>query len=219
MVYTNMIRTRRKTLYINDKCHNKCYCMATFTISTCKCFININSSTPNKYLIKSVPDIPIKLQEHININFDKYTHLYWNSSTIVINNIPINIIYIQYTGQLNIVDYLPSNLKYLSLVGEFNHPIDNLPSTIKFLIFGSKFNHPINNLPFGLEKIWFGSEFTQCVDYLPETLIYIELSSYYPNDISNLPIGIQQIKLDRKYELKNNRIETIKLLENKIIWK
>lgn len=79
MKHTNIIHTRRKTLYINDKCHKHNYCMARFTIPICKCF-NVNYSTPNKYLIKSNPDIPIKLQEHININFDKFTHLYWNSA-------------------------------------------------------------------------------------------------------------------------------------------
>lgn len=79
MKHTNIIHTRRKTLYINDKCHKEYYCIARFTNPICKCF-NVNSSTPNKYLIKSNPDITIKLQEHININFDKFTHLYWNSA-------------------------------------------------------------------------------------------------------------------------------------------
>lgn len=219
MEHTNIIYTKRKILFINNnECHRKYYCVRKFTIPICKCF-NVNSSTPNKHLIISSPNIPIKLQEHININFNKYTHLYWNSSTMIIVDIPLNIIYIQYKGQLNIINYLPSNLQHLSLGGEFNHPVNNLPSTLKFLRFGKYFNQPVNNLPFGLEKIWFGHYFIQQLDYLPETLIYIELSSHYSNDIMNLPIGIQQILLDKSYEFEYNKFDTIKLLENKIVWK
>lgn len=224
MYHKNSIYSRRKALFIKEECkeyYGRYYCgckICTIPIDEC-IVVEHNSSKRNKYLIKSNPDIPIKLQKHTNIKFWKYTYLYWSSSSIIIDDIPKNIICIQYKGILNIVNYLPLNLQNLSLGGYFNHPVDNLPPMLKVLKFGYKFNHPVNNLPCGLEEIWFGHQFNQQLDYLPESIIYIELCANYSNNMTNLPIGIQKIKLDISYQLKENTFETIKLLENKIIWK
>lgn len=217
MVQFNIIRTKRKTLFINDECYGTYYCTNKLTISKCNCF-HENKSFPNKCIIKtnSLDDI-VKLNDYLNCDLNKYMYLYWKSSTISISDIPSSIIYIQYNGNTNIIWMLPSELIHLIFGGNFNHPVDNLPSTLKILHLGSVFNHPVDNLPVGLEHIIFGDSFNHSVDSLPETLIYIQLPKFYTKDILNLPKSVQQIKLNREYK-KTNYVESMKLLENKISW-
>lgn len=67
MYHTNTIYTRRNSLFIKEKCkeyRGNYHCNSKIcTIPIDKCIDDEhNSSTPNKYLIKSNPDISIKLK-------------------------------------------------------------------------------------------------------------------------------------------------------------
>lgn len=215
-----MIRTKNKTIYIDDKCFSRCG--TKYTIPKCICYdVNDIKRTPNRYVVKCNLE-SVLLNDHIiSISkLNKITHLYWNSEIIIID-IPITIQYIQHTSSKNIILYLPKdmNLKYLILSSKFNFPVANLPKKILFLHFGMSFNQDVSNLPFGLQKIWFGYNFNQPVDMLPETLIFIEFSSQYNKNILNLPKSIQTIKLNKIYSKQQDKIETIKLFESKIVWK
>jgi hypothetical protein len=127
--------------------------------------------------------------------------LHYNIKTKIIYNIPPNILNIQFCSNFNIdiLNYLHPNIKYLAFGNEFNKQVDNLPLKLVNLQFGREFNQNITNLPFEIKRLVFGYNFNQNVDYLPEGLEQLIFGHEFNQSIDNIPISIKYINFGNKF--------------------
>ena len=136
--------------------------------------------------------------------------IYYNIETKIINNIPSNILNIQFCCKFNIdiLNFLHSDIKYLAFGNNFNQQVDNLPSKLLNLQFGHEFNQLVNNLPFGIKRLVFGYEFNQNIDYLPVDLEQIIFGHEFNQSIDNLPLSIKYINFGKKFNFSINNLST-----------
>jgi hypothetical protein len=88
-------------------------------------------------------------------------------------------------------DLLPTNLKKILFVYDFNQNIDNLSLNLKEIRFGRCFKRPINNLPQSVEKITLGYDSLMITTKLPHNLkhLYVLIS---PSNFNQKSIKIKQ---------------------------
>jgi hypothetical protein len=93
---------------------------------------------------------------------------------------------------------LPTNLRTLHILGDFNNPISFLPNLVELRIDGFFNNHLF--LPETLCILIINDWFNQPITYFPPQLIYIELPSYWNHALPNLPNTLQYLILGDNYD-------------------
>ncbi len=107
------------------------------------------------------------------------------------------------------VDGLPVGLEEFIASEAFNHPIEPLavlPNLIS-LHLGDRFNQPITRLP-NLKYLVFGEDFTHNIprEVYPESLRKIRFSKKFQHDLSEVADTVTHIRLDSSYSCRITRL-------------
>jgi hypothetical protein len=176
-------------------------------------------------LHKYFPAAKLHLLKLNGETFDDYIHRIDNSVDKLINQIvhktsPIEILELSPAFKID-VNYLPLNLKRLTILGfcdkstyilpsnihtliinwqdKCKLDIDNLPPNIHTLELTGNFNLPVDHLPSNLHTLILGRKFNHPIDHLPSnlhTLIMKGQRFNYP--INNLPANLHTFQLGCK---------------------
>lgn len=142
-----------------------------------------------------------------------------------IDNLPSSLIGLEVGVLFNeTVDFLPINLKFLSLADSvFNNSVDNLPPNLEYLFFGNHFNQPVDNLPNKLKIVHFGYDFNQPIDNLPDSIEELALvktifgefdsdgdtdyhHSSFNQKINKLPKSLKRLYISERHKEEINNI-------------
>lgn len=125
-------------------------------------------------------------QDHFEINFPNELEIIFFDYRFngIINftmlNLPPNLKMVNFPAfEINDYDYLPSDLRILSIDGNYNKPLINLPPNLEVLICGSSYNHSIDELPDSLVCLILGYQFNHPIRKLPSNLKYLKFGPNY----------------------------------------
>lgn len=97
-----------------------------------------------------------------------------------------------FSNQINILDYLPTSLKFL------NFRLINLETTHNDF---TELN--FNSLPSGLESLKITGQYSGELNCLPVNLKILHLPSIYYSEIKNIPKNLEELKIPLEYEFLN----------------
>jgi hypothetical protein len=95
----------------------------------------------------------------------------------------------------DILDYLSSNVIWLSIPAHYCGTLNNLPQGLKFLELSATYNKSIEKLPEGLETLVLGHCFNKSIENLPNSIINITIPINYNYKLDYLPDSIEYIKI------------------------
>lgn len=219
-VYKNILKELIPYFYTSVECR----------INYWKTFKNLNMTLDLSHLdVDSFPDLS---NEHI-VSLDcSYTPLTHISSKFLPKTLKKFIC--EYTN-IQIFDFLPSNLEYLSIKSRHDEElnIDSIPNSIKKLFIEGSFLKEISVLPENLKVLWLYSTYMlSSISYFPNFLreFYSHESSLsflpnVPNTLKKLSCSYSSIRSipnlpnEIKYiSLFSNSLETISYLPDGILY-
>lgn len=114
------------------------------------------------------------------------------------------IIFINYNHKIT---NLPSNIKYIHILGTYNYDLNSLHNGLLYLhihTFDNPFTADFDNLPHTIMIL----RFTECnlvkkINYYPESLIELQLDKYN-HSIDNLPDGLRYFTVSGEHGLISN---------------
>lgn len=125
-------------------------------------------------------------------------HLTYMSNHIDLPQLPdsLNILHI---GRNQYLNNLPTNLKSLYLMNNYNTELYNLPSSLQYLYLSYMYDKYLPELPEGLKILDLGLFYNKPIIKLPESLERINLSMRYEHPLPNIPKSLTVIRMDKDY--------------------
>jgi len=119
-------------------------------------------------------------------------------------NIPINLKKLKISNSSIHKLILPPFIKEVSILTDYNFPIDSFPPNIEFLEFGPSYNHKLPPYPTSLKKLSLSSMYEFPIDNLPNEFEELIIINNYAIDIVNLPESTKILKLVMNHSVLSN---------------
>uniref|UniRef100_A0A6C0CAA4 F-box and FNIP repeat-containing protein n=1 Tax=viral metagenome TaxID=1070528 RepID=A0A6C0CAA4_9ZZZZ len=134
--------------------------------------------------------------------FPKFvTHLQidW-TSTMPCYDIPSTVTHLRFGYQFNldIVDRIPSSVRFLSIGPPFDKSIKHLPTSVTYLTINTLHSEPVSTIPSSITHLTLGPDFNQSIkNRIPPSVTHLtfgrsfnqQIKNYIPNSVTHLIFG------------------------------